>query len=284
MKKTTSQKLSERLGQYGVLSLAIAGVADVNGQIVYTDIADTGGGNTFYQLNLDGDGTVDYTILNYASAIQVVAPASNYIFYTTSLAPYGFQGFNNNEILGLGTGEYKYPLALNSGYPISSGASVWVNDADFQTMNWNSCNYTNSQWCGVTDKYLGLRFDIGGNTHYGWARLDVPLSSGGWLIKDYAYNSTPNAPINAGQTVLGVDDNVFSKIKVVALNKSIVLYNLPSTARYNVYNMTGQEVLKGTTDQRDYVIETPALASGVYVVELEDTGSNAVIRKKIVLQ
>jgi hypothetical protein len=32
------------------------------------------------------------------------------------------------------------------------------------------------------------------------------------------------------------------------------------------------------------VIEVPALASGVYVVELGDTGSNAIIRKKIVLQ
>lgn len=33
MKKTTPQKLSKRLAQYGALSIAITGVSDVNGQI-----------------------------------------------------------------------------------------------------------------------------------------------------------------------------------------------------------------------------------------------------------
>lgn len=83
---------------------------------------------------------------------------------------------------------------------------------------------------------------------------------------------------------LSIEDNVFSKIKVVALNKSIGLYNLPETAQYNVYNITGQEVLKGITDNRDYVIEAATLASGVYVLELTDTNSKGVIRKKVVLQ
>ena len=48
--------------------------------------------------------------------------------------------------------------------------------------------------------------------------------------------------------------------------------------------MTGQEVLNGSTNQRDYVIEVPTLASGVYLLELTDTNSKGVIRKKVVLQ
>ena len=47
--------------------------------------------------------------------------------------------------------------------------------------------------------------------------------------------------------------------------------------------MTSQEVLKGTTNNRDYVIEAPSLSSGVYVLELTDTNSKGVIRKKVVL-
>jgi hypothetical protein len=48
--------------------------------------------------------------------------------------------------------------------------------------------------------------------------------------------------------------------------------------------MTGNEVLKGSTDQHDYVIEVPALSSGIYIVELSDANSNAVLRKKVVLR
>ena len=106
-----------------------------------------------------------------------------------------------------------------------------------------------------------------------------------WEVLDFAYEQTSGVGINAGDGLpLSTDDNVFNKIKVVALNKSIGLYNLPSSSNYNLYNMTGQEVLKGTTNQRDYVIEASSLASGVYIVELGDTNTNAVIRKKVVLQ
>ena len=48
--------------------------------------------------------------------------------------------------------------------------------------------------------------------------------------------------------------------------------------------MTGQEVLKGSTNQGDHVIEATSLASGVYIVELGDTKTNAFYRKKVVLQ
>ena len=83
---------------------------------------------------------------------------------------------------------------------------------------------------------------------------------------------------------LSNDENVYSKIKVLALNKTIGLYNLPASTSYNLYNMTGQEIMKGSTNQREYVIEASTLASGVYIVELGDANTNAVIRKKVVLQ
>jgi hypothetical protein len=83
---------------------------------------------------------------------------------------------------------------------------------------------------------------------------------------------------------LSIHDDKLNQIKIVALNKSIGLYNLPSSASYNLYSISGQEVLKGSTNQRDHVIEASSLASGVYIVELGDTNTNAVIRKKVVLQ
>jgi hypothetical protein len=290
MKKTTSQKFSKRLTQYGALSVAIAGIAGANAQetIVYTNIADLSGSGSWLDIHMDADGIVDYQIGNFVGPdydVLIVRPAGS-----------GF--YNSNNILGYRSGYWLYPFALASGVTISNtvagsssnkgGAGSWMGGNLYQTMNVNSCNFSYSNWCGENDKYLGLKFLIGANTHYGWARLDVPLaasSGSGWVLKDVAYNSTPDAPILAGQTTsLGIEDDNLSKIKIIGLNKSIGIYNLNEAANYKLFSMTGQEVLKGITNNKDYVIEASTLASGVYIVELGDTKSDAVFRKKVVLQ
>lgn len=58
---------------------------------------------------------------------------------------------------------------------------------------------------GVTDRYLGLKFVVRGEVHYGWARLSVTLGhyrqfddvSG--TLTGYAYETVPDKPIIAGQ-------------------------------------------------------------------------------------
>ena len=82
---------------------------------------------------------------------------------------------------------------------------------------------------------------------------------------------------------LSIEKNDFSKIKIVVLNKSIALYNLPETSSYKLYTMTGQSVLDGKIENNTYVIEANTLASGVYIIELKDANSDAVISKKVVL-
>ncbi len=59
----------------------------------------------------------------------------------------------------------------------------------------------NGPWHEVTERYLGLRFGINGQVHYGWARLNVhckPKLHG--LLTGYAYETIPNKPIIAGKT------------------------------------------------------------------------------------
>jgi hypothetical protein len=63
---------------------------------------------------------------------------------------------------------------------------------------------------GVKDRYLGLKFVIRGEVHYGWARLSVTLAherqfgdvSG--TLTGYAYETIPDKPIIAGR-VTGSD-------------------------------------------------------------------------------
>jgi hypothetical protein len=63
-------------------------------------------------------------------------------------------------------------------------------------------------WQSATNRYLGLRFLIGGKTHFGWARLTVKAQVRGVVatLTGYAYETIPNTPIIAGKTK-GSDDS-----------------------------------------------------------------------------
>ncbi|MCH7524767.1 MAG: T9SS type A sorting domain-containing protein [Bacteroidetes bacterium] len=69
----------------------------------------------------------------------------------------------------------------------------------------------------------------------------------------------------------------------MAINKSIALFNLLQATNYRLFSITGQSVLDGKITNNTYVIEANTLANGIYIIELQDAESNAVIRKKIVL-
>lgn len=270
MNKTTQKKLAKQLAKYSALTLAVGGITESNGQIIYTDVTpDYAGGNgTNYGLDMDNDTTIDFGIIGST---------------TPAVGIYGLTSMNS--FLGSQPGPYIYPFALNSGDPISSGQATWFGSYDVGTLNYNSCygGIGSSNWCGVTDKYLGLRFQIGANTHYGWARLDVSASGDSFTVKDYAYNSVPDAPIDAGQT-LDVDEFSRNNVRIVALNKTIGLYNLPSSTDYSLFSISGQKVAQGSIANQDsYTIEAYGVSSGVYIIELVDSDTKDVLRKKIVL-
>lgn len=61
------------------------------------------------------------------------------------------------------------------------------------------------QWVNVMHRYLGLRFTIHGQTHYGWIELSVRAGIQGGLghayaaeVEGYAYETTPDLGIVAG--------------------------------------------------------------------------------------
>lgn len=186
MKKNNS-KLAKRLSQYGSFALAAMGASEVDGQVIYTDVNPdfVGGMGSTYAIDFDNDGVDDVIIENNTYSFY------SYVFPRVYANPQG-----TNAVLGsLGGGVFAYPYALNSGNMISSGAPGYFLDNYYL----NSMNYNNSfgNWLGVTDKYLGVQFNISGSTHYGWIRLDV-TSSGDFIVKDFAYESTPGTGILAG--------------------------------------------------------------------------------------
>jgi hypothetical protein len=57
------------------------------------------------------------------------------------------------------------------------------------------------QWVQSINRYLGVKFLIQGEVHYGWVRVDVAATQSGFLgaISGYAYETVPNKAILTGQ-------------------------------------------------------------------------------------
>jgi hypothetical protein len=58
---------------------------------------------------------------------------------------------------------------------------------------------SNGPWKQAQSTYLGLKFSVNGETHYGWARMTVNAKTGiVATLTGYAYETIPNKPILAG--------------------------------------------------------------------------------------
>ncbi|MFT6921280.1 MAG: hypothetical protein ACJA1C_000274 [Crocinitomicaceae bacterium] len=182
--KNDKKSLQKRLAKYGMLAVAITGAESAEATIIYTDETPdfAGGIGSQYFLDLNNDGTDDFRIWHNGSSNLYISPLTA-----------------SNEVLGSGGATFAYPFALSSGATISSGAGAFFNNGfggGFQSMNYGSCSFGN--WCTVSDRYIGVRFAIGANIHYGWVRLDVNGTGSAWTVKDYAYEDIIGGPIDAG--------------------------------------------------------------------------------------
>lgn len=133
--------------------------------------------------NLDGDGFDDITLKNY------VFGGGNYQGATVIFGPGKLVGFQP----GLA-----YVSALTAGAPINAGT---LGPTFFGSMAYGAVN-PNAQFNNATDAFVGLSFPAGGNTYYGWLRVDVNNAAGTLLVKDWAYESTAGAGIAAGAGIV----------------------------------------------------------------------------------
>lgn len=267
MKKITSKNLNKRIASYSALAVAIAGVSDVTGQIQYTDVdPDEVLEGTRFLLDLNGDGITDYEISN-DGVFSGVTPGTTARVYTE----------NSQSILGLNAGgNYNYPFALFEGESISPDDATWITDPNYQTLNWQGCAYTNSQWCdGQVDKYMGLRINVDGNQHYGWVRMDLPGDASSITIKDYAFNTVPGEGLLAGQ-VLSVEDNNFQGfIQYVDANHVLNLQSQSSVIeKVAIFNISGQSIIETNLNNLRGTINLSDLSRGVYLAMVTIEGQN----------
>ncbi len=171
-----------------ILNLTISIIA----QIETTNIPDTtilapktADSTYIYAIDLNGDTTIDYRIgikyyQSYESTHQVFDNYNVFIF-----------GSENNSV---SVGPFLNNDTINQDAFFSKIDMVYTRNAHWGIIGpWPHKIKTDNQWA-----YIGIKFLIGANTHYGWIRLKTDGYS--FTIDSYAYNRTQNQQIKAGQT------------------------------------------------------------------------------------
>ena len=196
------QSTHQRLNMYalaagaaGVSVLALAPPADA--KIIYTPahvpILEPRG---LYKLDLNHDGITDFNIAN----------TTNYNtdqFFCNLVA----RGPLGNQVVG--TFVYRgFPAnahAFVAGGKIGPGDPFFPEQVELAGLYYGGGGpNSHGNFLNVTNRYLGMKFQIGGQTHYGWARLTVKSTINPNVIyaelTGYAYEDVPDTPIIAGKT------------------------------------------------------------------------------------
>jgi hypothetical protein len=178
-------------GAAGVGILALAEPAEA--EIVYTPAHVTIAPNRTVGLDLNHDGTVDFTFQNrlYISGVYARRDDLNII-------PEGA-----NEIVGHGEAS-DLGRGVKVGY--SAAFSAGAKSMAFGTDQVGSF-YCGGDWNTVSDRYLGFKFTIDGETHFGWARLSTTcqLYKVEAVLTGYAYETVAGKAIVTGQTEEGTE-------------------------------------------------------------------------------
>jgi hypothetical protein len=172
-------------------------------KIVYTKTHHVIGENHLFLLDLNHDGTIDFTITNLNCAYGATScTSSSWNLLTVA-------GGSGNAVEGTAHRFGFWAADLRAGTRIpnkrnSARTAMMASQCEGVACSVTSGTHTSGNWRDARDRYLGLRFQIHQKIHFGWARLSVKTARRPIEIKTtltgFAYETTPNKPIIAGQT------------------------------------------------------------------------------------
>jgi hypothetical protein len=184
-----NSKLENRLLGYitaaGAASVGLMAIAQpASAKIIYTPM-DNVPISSLTTIDLNGDGIPDlnfYLWNTYHGAFQFVsgAPGNEIAFGTVN---------HSSGALPL---PWLNRIGWKTKFTIGEGLITGVDGC-------HSYCFDIGPWQHQTDKYLGIKFQIGGKTHFGWMRLTVGDALTG-TASGYAYEDQADEPIVAGKT------------------------------------------------------------------------------------
>ncbi len=296
--------LTGKLMAYSAAAGAILAISpNAEAQVAYTDVdpdstlmATEVGTQSIFEIDMNGDGTIDVTVIHGNGDWYASEGASNWISVRALPGEGAELAVNSSYIEGWGA-TYSFAARFDAEVAIEPDmgtVNYWygagTGGTSFQ-LGWfgtyaDGTTYNTSPWLGGdADKYLGIRFslDEGTSFHYGWVRLDVADKQANAVVMDYAWEQTADKAIVAGDMGnVSVRDGLRNDlgVKLFSLDRSIIVSDLEvDRARAEVYNISGQlvrsvQVEKGRT-------EIPMESTGIFIVKI-DMGGEVISSKVIV--
>ena len=144
--------------------------------------------HTDFLVDLNHDGIDDFNIVTNGGGMNIEAISTNeiacgFIFGFPEVGGFA-QTIHTGSIIGAHQDGYNYD------WTPGFGAMVGINGITLPPLIYG--------YWGSNRDYLGLRFKIDGQTHYGWIQMHLPATEGAGFVEGFAYETVPNMPIIAG--------------------------------------------------------------------------------------
>jgi len=242
-------------------------------QIVHTDInPDTvlqSSNSESYPIDFDNGGTIDLivfadvqdtTISGFPVTITGVAIQT---LNSTQVIGYT-QALGNETVVLADTLQNMHLIDGSANYVDNSTPSVYPGVG----LGVNGMNNNLGDFQSNGDLSFGVKFDISGNTHYGWVRVDIAAGCSEGTLMEYAYQAIADSSIYAGDTGAG-----FTSVKENQPEADIKLFN--NSFRINAYNngtvkvvnLIGKTVLSHNINQgTQSTYNLDHLPAGIYLV------------------
>jgi hypothetical protein len=189
------ESLDRDLTSYA-LAASVAGVAALAltppaaAQIVYTSAHEAMSSDEKMFVDLNHDGINDLMLREIPCTSRSTFPSNS---VQAVPAPQG-GGIQLGNYYG-GAAALPAGAVIGDGLRFTSRAVDMVNLADTYSSRYGS-------WANVPPSFLGIRFRIQGETHYGWARIELQFDGYSRYVEviltGYAYETQPNVSIRAG--------------------------------------------------------------------------------------
>ena len=166
------------------------------------------------------------------------------------------------------------------------GSSNFVSNSNSFIVSSNSYN----DWNGKSG-FIGFKFKINGNTHYGWFHISVANNGLSYSILDYAYNKNPGEGLlTTKNRAIKINDNNTSLKNLITTSPNPFKTNFQISFEFpeignisvEVYDFYGKKVLekKYLTNPGTATIGKELSSNGVYFVKIKT--SNETVFKRVV--
>lgn len=263
----------------GKLSYAQVKSTDLNPDVTITQ---TELGNDEYPIDLDGDGTDDFTVAIEKVENEPIEDDGTFTGLSIGITP-----LVTGNLIALSSTDFFTAQSFNTGNTINN-TLTFVGSKDgailfsegVYTVGGINTPITLGDFDHSTGTFVGVKFLIDGNTHYGYIGINTTGNS--FTITSFGYEQTADAAVLAGGQVAGVSNYLNSITTIKNINNTIIAdFSNPFTGKIEVVNMNGQVVKTIEVSGNSAVLNMEEATTGIYQVVI--SGAEGIATKKILI-